>query len=267
MPVAESLARALLTAGGGAEGRGEEEEEGKGRAPFHSDALPLHRTYWVIRESLLAILGFPMEGLPTTVPPLAPSQHELFVLDRRRLGRLGRRLQLLAKLSAVGLSLRTLGHGQWEETLERMARLVLEGEEEEHLVDPEVSERLAAEAMRGLARDERGAEEERRLTIRAAIQRITLSSPQNGGDPLELLLERRIGSLLRQSLSADNRDEAVRTSKPVSILVRHGIAECLCESLNRALAEIQRVYYLHCQVLAPIYHKFLSDNHRIPQQC
>lgn len=283
MPVAERLIRALAAIEGDS-GAGERAD-----CPHPLTTIttpPLQRTHWIIREGLATLLGFPTPGLPPEAIPSMPVEHELFILDHRRLGILRRRLLLLVKLSAIGLALRALGHPQWEGVLERMLLLSLpDGEErggivqgqdpeaeqppdrqqQQQIINPHIPDRALEEATRGITKE--GEEQ----AIRAAIQRISSSSSSppveggEGGDPLEALLRRRIGALLRQLLQSDG--ESAWTSvqgtdlgsagKPVSILMRHGIAECLCGPLNGALAEIQRVYHLHRMVLAPVYYKYL----------
>lgn len=285
MPVAENLIRALAA-------MGQEDSVGDGRLDNpHPSAPPLQRTHWIIRESLVTLLGFPTSGLPSEVVPSIPAQHELFTLDHQRLGVLRRRLLLLVQLSAIGLSLRSLGHPQWEGSLERMMLLSLpDGREKEsmepgqgheqgpesdrsidhqqQIVNPRLPDGALEEATRGITR------EGERQAIRAAIHRISSSSCSashhgeggSGGDPLELLLRRRIGALLRQVLQSDGEStwesiqgNKVGSGKPVSILMRHGIAECLCGPLNEALVEAQRVYHLHRMVLAPVYYKYLHQ--------
>jgi hypothetical protein len=196
---------------------------------LHIDKKPLGKLHATIAEVFLAILGYGHDNLKNMVET---QECELLWLDHDRLRRLRKSLSDFIILSALVLSLRSLGHPDPEGAVLQCRLLTLR-------TDPE---NIVVELSRNA--------KELESAIKSAVDRIL-----SGNDPLVALLTRRISAMLRNRMLEDSS-----TAKAVSSMVRSGFAEGLCPDYNAAAEELVRTYRLHREVLAPVYHKIITSN-------
>jgi hypothetical protein len=192
---------------------------------------PLAQVHGVIAEIVLLFMGLGQESVKNMNDAI--DSFELLELDATRIRKLAERVKNVATISALDLALRTLGH-PIDDTITRLWTLIQTGAPENAIqaeATRKVNETMLADATS------------------SAVRRIL-----EGHDPIVLLLTRRMGTMLRNTLFEETEHF---TPKPIAILVRNGLAEIAANEYNDLARQILTMFRLHCQVLAPVYHGFL----------
>lgn len=202
------------------------------RYQFNGKEKPLNMVYTVILQSILTVIGLPSMELSIAIPKF--DEHELFVLDSDRLGRISRQLSMIIQVSAIALKLKALHHPNYEEAVDRILDLVT-SEAAEQSIQEESTRHIKDRQQRSIIQN-------------------SISSILGDKDQLVQLLRRRVSSLLQQILSAEEET----SQKPTSILHRNGLIEVLCPTFNDLADELLRMYRLHREVLSPIYNQLLN---------